>query len=193
MTGKEVVLDIETANSFADVGKYDPSLLKVSLVGLYDYATDQYMSFLEHELPKLWPILERADRIIGYNLFGFDYQVLNTVYSGDLTKFPTLDIMLAISEKTGFRLKLDDVAHGSLGVGKSGNGLQAIEFFRRGEIDKLRDYCLQDVKVTKEVYEFGITNKLVRYKDRTGKSIDVPTDFVLKQQEKKAVPMTLGF
>ncbi|HTM67711.1 MAG TPA: ribonuclease H-like domain-containing protein [Candidatus Binatia bacterium] len=191
MTGKEVVLDIETSNSFADVGKYDPSLLKVSLVGLYSYATDKYESFLEPDLPKLWRILESADRIIGYNLFGFDYTVLNEYYAGDLHKFPTLDVMLEIEKKLGFRIKLDDVAHGSLGVGKSGNGLQAIEFFRRGEIDKLRDYCLMDVKVTKEVYEFGLANKHVKFKDRQGQLVQVPIDFAIKQEEKKAVSMTL--
>ncbi len=188
--GKEIVLDIETSNSFADVGKYDPSLLKVSLVGLYSYDTDAYESFLEPDLPKLWRKLESADRIIGYNLFGFDYQVLNTYYPGDLSKFPTLDVMLEIEKKIGFRIKLDDVAHGSLGVGKSGNGLQAIEFFRRGEIDKLRDYCLMDVKVTKEVYEFGLAQKHVKYKDRMGQLVQVPVDFAPKA-EKKAVSMTL--
>lgn len=189
---KEVVLDIETANSFADVGKYDPALLKVSLVGLYDYATDKYESFLEPDLPKLWRILEGADRIIGYNLFGFDYQVLNAIYPGDLSKFPTLDLMLEIQKQLGFRIKLDDVAHGSLGTGKSGNGLQAIEFFRRGEIDKLRDYCLQDVKVTKEVYEYGLANKQVRFMDRRNQLMQVPVDFA-PSQEKKAVSMTLPF
>jgi DEAD/DEAH box helicase domain-containing protein len=186
----EVVLDIETANSFADVGKYDPSLLKVSLVGVYSYATDAYESYLEPDLPKLWRLLESADRIIGYNLFGFDYPVLNTYYPGDLSKFPTLDIMAEIEKKLGFRIKLDDVAHGCLGVGKSGNGLQAIEFFRRGEIDKLRDYCLQDVKVTKEVYEFGVSNRCVKFKDRTSRLVDVPVDFALSG-EKKPVSMTL--
>lgn len=191
--GKEVVLDIETANSFADVGKYDASLLKVSLVGLYDYATDAYTSYLEPDLPKLWRVLEGADRIIGYNLFGFDYQVLNTYYAGDLAKFPTLDILVEIEKKLGFRIKLDDVAHGSLGTGKSGNGLQAIEFFRRGEIDKLREYCLQDVKVTKEVYEFGLSNRNVRFKDRQGQMMQVPVDFDLKAAEKKPVSMTLPF
>ncbi|HTK05056.1 MAG TPA: ribonuclease H-like domain-containing protein [Candidatus Eisenbacteria bacterium] len=190
MTKNEVVLDIETSNSFADVGKYDPSLLKVSLVGVYSYATDKYESFLEPDLPKLWRVLEAADRIIGYNLFGFDYHVLNTYYPGDLHKFPTLDVMKEIEQKLGFRIKLDDVAHGSLGVGKSGNGLQAIEFFRRGEIDKLRDYCLMDVKVTKEVYEFGLANKHVKFKDRQGQLVQVPIDFEPKM-EKKAVSMTL--
>ncbi|MDD5251987.1 MAG: hypothetical protein PHT12_05125, partial [Patescibacteria group bacterium] len=113
--GHEVVLDIETSNSFADVGKYDPTLLKVSLVGLYSYADDSYKSYLEPDLPKLWRELEAADRIIGYNLFGFDYQVLNMYYAGDLTKFPTLDIMADIEKVIGFRIKLDDVAHACLG------------------------------------------------------------------------------
>jgi len=190
---REVVLDIETANSFADVGKYDPSLLKISLIGIYRYETDTYESFLEPDLPKLWPILESADRIIGYNLLGFDYQVMNTVYPGDFNSFPTLDIMMDIAKVIGFRVKLDDVAHASLGTGKSGNGLQAIEFFRRGEIDKLRDYCLQDVKVTKEVYEYGLAQRHIKYKDRTGQMIQVPIDFDLKKVEKKPVSMTLPF
>jgi DEAD/DEAH box helicase domain-containing protein len=189
----EIVLDIETSNSFADVGKYDPSLLKVSLVGIYSYATDKYESFLEPDLPKLWPLLEAADRIIGYNLFGFDYNVLNMYYPGDLKTFPTLDVMVAIQEKLGYRLKLDSVAEGTLGYGKSGNGLQAIEFFRRGEIDKLRAYCLDDVKVTREVYEYGLKNKHVRFPDRGGQLMQVPVEFGMKMAEKKAVSMTLPF
>lgn len=186
----EVVLDIETANSFADVGKYDASLLKVSLVGVYSYATDKYESFLEPDLPRLWRLLEAADRVIGYNIINFDFAVLNTYYPGDLTKFPTLDLLVEIEKRLGFRIKLDDVAHGCLGVGKSGNGLQAIEFFRRGEIDKLRDYCLQDVKVTKEVYEFGLSNKCVRFKDRAGQLQNIPIDFIPKE-EKKPISLTL--
>lgn len=188
--GKEIVLDIETANSFADVGKYDPSLLKVSLVGVYSYDTDKYGSFLEPDLPKLWRLLESADRVIGYNIIGFDFPCLNSYYPGDLLKLPMLDLMKDIADVIGFRVKLDDVAHGSLGTGKSGNGLQAIEFFRRGEIDRLRDYCLQDVKVTKEVYEFGLANKHVKYKDRMGQLVQVPVDFA-PASEKKPISMTL--
>ncbi|MFA6603986.1 MAG: ribonuclease H-like domain-containing protein [Patescibacteria group bacterium] len=188
----EIVLDIETSNSFADVGKYDPSLLKVSLVVIYSYATDSYEAFFEADLPKLWRHLEAADRIIGYNLFGFDYRVLNTYYPGDLSKFPTLDIMLEIEKVLGFRLKLDDVAHGSLGVGKSGNGLQAIEFFRRGELEKLREYCQQDVKVTKEVYEYGLANKAIKFKDRAGRLMPVAVNFEPAPVE-TAINLTMPF
>jgi len=188
---KEVVLDIETANSFADVGKYDPSLLKISLVGVYSYDTDEYLSYLEPDLPQLWHLLESADRIIGYNLLGFDYQVMNMYYPGDFTKFPTLDIMKEIEKVVGFRVKLDDVAQASLGEGKSGNGLQAIEFFRRGEIDKLREYCLQDVKVTKEIYEYGLQNQCVKFKDRLGQLISPQVNFILNKENTAPISMTL--
>jgi DEAD/DEAH box helicase domain-containing protein len=118
---------------------------------------------------------------------------MNTYYPGDFNKFPTLDIMKEIEKVIGFRIKLDDVAHGSLGTGKSGNGLQAIEFFRRGEIDKLRDYCLQDVKVTKEVYEFGLQYGHVKFKDRMGQLVTTPIDFVLKREDTRPVSLTLPF
>lgn len=190
--GNEVVIDIETANSFADVGKYDPTLLKVSLVGTYSYATDKYDHFMADDLPRLWKLLESADRLIGYNLFGFDYPVLNTYYPGDLHTFATLDVMKEIEKVLGYRVKLDDVAHGSLGVGKSGNGLQAIEFFRKGELDKLRDYCLQDVKVTKEVYEYGLKNRNVKYRDRMGQFIAINVDFEHKK-EKTPINLTMPF
>lgn len=189
----EIVLDIETSNTFADVGKYDPALLSVSLVGIYSYATDKYESFLEPELPKLWRLLEAADRIIGYNLIGFDYPVLNRYYPGNLLTFPTLDIMAVLEKKIGFRVKLDDVAQATVGVAKSGNGLMAVEYFRRGEIDKLREYCLQDVKVTKEVYDAGLKNKKINYTDRLGKLVKVDIDFELNKQNSQPVSLTLPF
>ena len=43
---RELTLDIETVDSFADVGKYDPTMLHMSLVGVYDSADDLYRSFL---------------------------------------------------------------------------------------------------------------------------------------------------
>ena len=144
--------------------------------------------------PKLWPYLEKADRVIGYNIFGFDYKVLNRYYPGDLTRLPSLDLMLEIEKSVGRRLKLDDVAHGSLGTGKSGNGLMAIEYFRKGEIEKLRSYCQQDVKVTKEVYEFGRERGLVRFLDRMGQPVEAKVNFRMKEEDKsKPVSLTLPF
>lgn len=173
---REVVLDIETRNTFQDVGAYNPSLLQVSLVGCYFYETDTYEAFLEEDLPKLWPRLERADRIIGYNLIGFDYPCLQTYYSGDMMRLPTVDLLVEIEKKLGFRIKLDDVAQATLGVGKSGHGLMAVEYWKKGEIEKLKEYCLQDVRVTKDVYEYALQNGHVRFNNRQGQVQEIPTE-----------------
>jgi DEAD/DEAH box helicase domain-containing protein len=125
-------------------------------------------------LPKLWPRLERADRIIGYNLFGFDYPCMQTYYTGDLKRLPTIDLLLEIEKRLGFRIKLDDVATATLGMGKSGHGLQAVEFWKKGELDKLRDYCLQDVRVTRDVYEYALANQYVMFYDRLGQKQQIP-------------------
>jgi hypothetical protein len=119
----EVVLDIETQNSFADVGGANHDKLKISLVGVYWYETDAYESFLEPDLPTLWAKLERSGRIIGYNTKGFDYLVMNAYYPGDFSTFPSLDLLELIAKVLGFRVKLDDVAQATLGIGKSGHGL----------------------------------------------------------------------
>ncbi|MDF1496985.1 MAG: ribonuclease H-like domain-containing protein [Patescibacteria group bacterium] len=169
----EIVLDIETQNTFQDVGAYQANLLQISLIGVYFYETDTYETFLEPDLPKLWPRMERSSRIIGYNLFGFDYPCMQTYYTGDIMKFPTIDIMVEIEKRIGHRVKLDDVAHATLGIGKSGTGLKAVEYWRDGEIDKLRDYCLQDVRVTKDIYEKALTEKKVYYFNKLGEKQEV--------------------
>ncbi|OGG55101.1 hypothetical protein A3D62_01105 [Candidatus Kaiserbacteria bacterium RIFCSPHIGHO2_02_FULL_49_11] len=162
---RKVVLDIETQNTFEDVGKADPSLLSISLVGLYQYETDTYTSYLEDELKGLWPILEQADMIIGYNSDHFDIPLLNRYYHGDLTRIKSLDLLKEIKNSLGKRLRLDTIAEGTLGVGKSGHGLDAIKWWKAGEIEKIRTYCLDDVKITKEIYDFARVHNLVRYKD----------------------------
>ncbi len=187
----EIVLDIETQNTFQDIGVYNPARLSISLVGCYFYATDSFESFFEADLPKLWPRLERAERVIGYNLFGFDYPCMQSYYAGDFRKIPTLDLLLEIEKRLGFRIKLDDVAQATLGVGKSGHGLQAVEFWHKGELDKLRDYCLQDVRVTRDVYEHALKHQEIMYFDRVGQKQHIPMPILPPQSEHK-VPLNLS-
>lgn len=149
-----IVLDIETQNLFTDVG-YDHKKLKVSVVGIYDYLSGKYEAFLENELNKLFPRLEHTSMLIGFNINKFDLPVLSPYYVGDISKIPTLDILDEVHKKLGFRIALDDLARATLGIKKEGHGLKAIEYFKNGEMEKLRDYCLSDVKITRELYEYG--------------------------------------
>jgi len=173
----EVVFDIETQNTFAEV-ENDFRKLKISVVSIYRFETNTYESFAEYELGKLWPILEKADRIIGYNSEHFDVPVLGNYYMGDLTKFPHLDLLAKIKGSLGIRLKLKDVAEATLdNVTKSADGLQAIRWWKEGKIDEIKKYCEQDVRVTKELYEFGRDNRQLFYKTLGGEVTPFAVDF----------------
>jgi DEAD/DEAH box helicase domain-containing protein len=162
---RKIVFDIETRNVFADVGKHDPALLDIALVAIHDSETDTYTSYLEEELKYLWPIIESADMLIGFNSDHFDIPLLNKYYPGDLTKIKSLDILKEIKQSYGRRMRLDSLAEGTLGKKKSGHGLDAITWWKQGEIDKIRTYCIDDVRLTKELYDYALLNNKLMFKD----------------------------
>ena len=160
-----LVFDIETKNTFFDVGENDPAKLDISVVCIYDFATNAMKSFQEHELKDLWPYIENADALIGYNSDHFDIPLLNKYYAGDLTKIKSIDLMKTIQKSLGRRIKLQDVASATLGVSKSGQGLDAITWWKEGAIDKIIEYCLKDVSITRDLYNHMKTNKKVSIPD----------------------------
>ncbi len=162
---KKITFDIETKNTFEDIGENNPALLDISIVCIHDSETNKYDSFLEDDFARLWPILEDADILIGYNSDHFDIPLLNKHYPGDLTTFKSLDIMKEIKKSLGKRIKLDNVANATLGEGKTGNGLEAITWWKNGEIEKIRKYCLDDVRITKAIYDFALKNGYLKYKE----------------------------
>lgn len=173
----EIVFDIETQNGIAIDGVQMKDL-RVSVVVAYEYATGIYHSFKEDELKNLWPLLEHADRIIGYNSLGFDIPVLNNYYPGDLLVLHHLDMLVEVKKNLGHRLRLNDIAKATLKIEKSGEGLQAIEWFKQGNWEDLIRYCTDDVKITKEIYEFGKKNKQLFYSDMvSGQLRPFPVNF----------------
>ena len=166
---KKVVFDIETKNIFQDVGSRDPVDLDISLVGLYDYETDKYHTFLEEEFSSMWEIIKKADLLITFNGEYFDIPLLNKYYKkaglGDLKDIRSLDIFKEVKNTSGKWLKLDNIASGTFGINKSGDGLDAVKWWREGEIEKIKKYCLDDVKITKDVYEYALKNKKLMFKE----------------------------
>lgn len=188
----EVVLDIETQNTFQDVGGYFTDKLKVSVVVAYFYETDEYVAYEEHELPKLFQRLEQNGRVIGYNSVGFDIPILNNYYVGDLLQLPQLDMLAKIHKSLGYRIKLDDVAAATVGTRKSAHGLQAVAWWKEGKIKEIIDYCRQDVKVTKDVYEFGKENGFILFDDRMGERRQIVVDFC-SEGEDTSINLSMGF
>lgn len=160
-----ITFDIETKNLFSDVGSNDPTALDISVVCIHDSLDDSLKSFLEPELKNLWPILEQADMLITWNGDHFDIPLLNKYYSGDITKIKSLDLMKEVHSSLGRRLKLDNVAEATLNKNKSGHGLDAIQWWQNGEIDKLIHYCKEDVRLTRNLFDYALANGHLKYKD----------------------------
>ena len=172
-----LVLDIETQKLVQEVGGWDHiEKLGVSVACAYDSKSDSYLSFVEKDLGKLIELCEER-LVIGYNIRGFDLPVL-VPYGLKVAKVDAFDIMYDLEALTRSRyLKLESVAQGTLGVGKSADGLMAVEWYRQGQIQKIIDYCLQDVKVTREVFEFGKQNGFVKIQRSEANTVTVPVQW----------------
>jgi DEAD/DEAH box helicase domain-containing protein len=143
----------------------------------YRYDRDEYLVVTEDEIDRLIEWLLEADLVVGYNIIGFDYEVLRAYTEEDLKKLPTFDLMYDLEERLGFRPKLDSVASATLGTGKSADGLQALEWWRMGEVDKIIEYCREDVKVTKDLYDFGKRNRCVLVSRFGGKARKIQVEW----------------
>lgn len=191
---RKIVFDIETRNIFSDVGSNNPAYLDISVVCIYDSKEDKYSSYTQEELPSLWPIIEKADLLIGYNSEHFDIPLLNKYYQGNLSKIKSVDLLKEIKNSLGRRLKLDSVAEATLGKNKSGNGLDAIVWWNKGEIEKIKQYCIEDVKITKELYDFALKNKYLSYKDgKEMKKIPIDSSNWEKEATNSTITHTLPF
>lgn len=163
----KIVLDLETQKTFDEVGgQHNKHLLGVSFVGVYSYNLNKYLGFKEKDFNRLLKLLQNSELIIGFNTKEFDMPVLQPYYKDfDLSALSHLDILEEVVNALGFRLKLESVAQTTLGHGKSGTGLDAIKYLRNNDWDSLIKYCLDDVRVTKDIYEYGLNHGHIFYTD----------------------------
>ena len=187
-----IVLDLETKHTFRDFS--DHKKLGVTVVGVFDYKNKQAKSFMEKDLGQLFPLLEHSSYIIGFNINSFDLPVLQGYYPGKLENFLTFDLLEDIRSKIGRRLALNDLLHATLGKKKTGHGLQAVDFYKEGKWSELKKYCMDDVMLTKELFEHGARTGEVLYLDEKGKvSVKVDWKRYLEDSGKSESHLTLPF
>jgi DEAD/DEAH box helicase domain-containing protein len=166
-----VYFDLETQRTANDVGGWDKKHEMGMSIGVtYSTADGKYEIFPESRVQDLISRLRRADLVVGYNILRFDYEVLMAYTILSLPdQLRTLDLLVDIEKSIGHRLKLEDVAQGTLGVGKVAEGLDAIRWWREGKMMEIAEYCCFDVKVTKLVHEYGAAHKELFFSDRFGR------------------------
>lgn len=191
---RAITFDIEAVSENFARGKLDVDALELTVVAIHDSETGEYSSYLKEELSLLWPIIERADMLIGYNSDAFDVPLLNRYYPGDLSKIRSLDLMVEVQKVLGRRLRLDSLAQATLKKGKTGDGLQAMVWWQEGDVEKVKKYCIEDVRITRALYDYAREHGLLKYKDlREVRDVKLPAEDWEKPGDRSALTHTLGF
>lgn len=130
----------------------------ISFLGAFSSATKAYRIYEEDEILDFLAAIEQADIVAGFNILAFDIPLIK----GTLRR-------LGHPEKTGMAGKvydlcadirrgrpkgcgrdgwrMDDVAVGTLNLGKAGDGAEAPRLWQDGKIGRLVSYLIRDVQV----------------------------------------------
>ena len=182
----EVIFDLETQRFFDEAP--DPSQFGVSVISLYTRTLDEnfneisgeMFSFFEEDVLKSFEYFKKADRIIGFNSKRFDVPVLKPYLPHEFQKFSHFDILEHIKEVNGKRVSLNAVAKETLDQQKVDEGGNAIIYWKKHDeesLRKLKYYCEEDVRITKEVYDYGFKNKTLKFKDFWNDIKEIIVDF----------------
>ena len=171
--------DLETQKSAADVGGWgNTHLMKLAVGVVWDSLEQKHFSYLENEADRLVAKLRAADLVVGFNVRGFDYRVLQPYARGfDLQEITTFDMLVDVKRLLNHRLSLDHLAQNTLNAEKSADGLVSLQWYKEGKIDKIVAYCKQDVEITRDLFLYGESNGHVIYKTRSGTVKELKVDW----------------
>jgi DEAD/DEAH box helicase domain-containing protein len=170
--------DLETQKSAEDVGGWG-NIHKMGLaVGVvWDSLDREFFTYEEKDSAKLVEKLRTADLTVGFNIIGFDYTVLQPYSDFDLQEINTFDMLVDVKKNLGFRLSLNHLAQHTLNAEKSADGLVSLQWYKEGKINKIIQYCKQDVEITRDLYLYGEKNGFVKYQSRSGNPRDLKVEW----------------
>ena len=168
-----VVLDIETvALDFGTVkGALDAMSGRIVCIGLL---VEDAMGLHEIALAtrdeaqilrEFWNVIQPSDLVIGHNIIDFDLNfvrqrswILNVKPSRafDLRRYYTTEVKDTLQMWTNWGFK-KGVTLDALGAalhcgGKSGHGADVADWWAEGDLESIKEYCLNDVRVTYAIY-----------------------------------------
>lgn len=168
-------LDAETQRWSTEVkGEFDniPDF-KLSLLCTYDTINKKYRTWMQHTIPELQTLICKMDLIIGFNIIGFDYVLLQQYFSISLENLPTFDILQEVQDAYNGRLSLNNLCKYTLDLQKLGDGAKAVQWWKECELELLEKYCRRDVEATKKLFEHGCKNNKISFFDPNKKELDI--------------------
>jgi DEAD/DEAH box helicase domain-containing protein len=173
-----VYFDLETRKLFQEVGRRDPALLGLACAVTWSTQRQDFAVYWEADVAALIAELKSADRVVGFNILGFDFEVLRP-YAPDenLRALPCTDLLSSIYRTLRFRLSLDSLARATLGAAKTADGVQSVQWFRAGEHEKVAAYCKDDVEITRKLHEYGRAHGFVYYYSKLGSKLKIAVNW----------------
>jgi DNA polymerase elongation subunit (family B) len=158
-----VTFDIETYSP-SKSEKINTEEFRCSVCGAYFSWIDEYVVFFEDQIGDFINLLKKVDLVIGYNHVGFDLLVLQKYAKYNLLDLPNYDIMQAVYEQIGTRLKLNDLCRANFkGDLKTDTYDQYKNYYWDKEWFKLTDYCMNDVRLTENLFRKIQSDKKLNY------------------------------
>jgi DEAD/DEAH box helicase domain-containing protein len=173
-----VFFDLETQFLADEVGGWgQKAAMKISVAVTYSSREGRFRQYTEGQIPELLRQLHAADLVVGFNVINFDYAVLQAYTPLDLSKLRTLDMLVEVTRSLGHRLKLDTLAQATLNAEKSADGIQAVKWWREGNLGDLLAYCQKDVEITRDLWEFGRKHGYLLYEDKFAGLLKAPVSW----------------
>jgi len=170
--------DLETQKSADDVGGWgNIHKMRLAVGVVWDSIDQDYFVYEEKDAKALVEKLRTADLVIGFNVIGFDYTVLQPYSDFDLQEINTFDMLADVKKLLNFRLSLNHLAQHTLNAKKSADGLISLQWFKEGKIDKIIHYCKQDVEITRNLYLYGEKHGYVNYQSRSGNPLQLEVNW----------------
>ena len=175
LPAKYGVFDLETIRSAEEVGGWNQAhRMGVSVAIVFDSEMDDYVTYLEDEIDQLVDHLNSFDLVVGFNNKRFDNRVLSGYTDLDLNRLPSLDLLEEVHKYLGYRLRLDSLAEHTLGTKKTADGLQALQWYKEGRLDLIRQYCRKDVEITKNLLLHGLEEGYFLFANKSKQKVRLP-------------------
>jgi DEAD/DEAH box helicase domain-containing protein len=175
-----VVFDVETRHLASEVpgGWSNLPGMRIACAVVYDVDRGEYFVYREEHAEALVRHLRAASLVVGFNTRRFDYGVVQGYTSHDLQRLPTLDLLADLAARLKHRLSLSHLARNTLGVDKTADGVQSVQWWREGQEEKVIEYCKADVRITHDLWRFGQEKRHVLFTHKgTGERVKCPVDW----------------
>lgn len=181
-TNRILLYDIEIKNAIPDKkglvydgirycqGWGDHAGMGVSVIGAWDYATKRPLVFFENDLRAFELLAQDRDLVVGFNQLGFDIKVLRAA-GIDIPDEKNYDLLRAVWEGVGLGPEFNPRTHGGYGLDaccranfgtrKTGDGALAPIWWQQGRQADVINYCLADVMLTKQLFDFVVEHHFI--------------------------------